>query len=287
VRVVVTGGGGIVGSALAREKPEKVDLVALAHRDLDVTDRARTLDALARLRPDWVVHAAAMTDVDGCEGDPDRAFRVNWLGTANVVDGAQRAGAATLCLSSDYVFDGTQPEPYVEHDRPNPASVYGRSKRFAECEALQRGERVHVVRSQWIFGAGGRNFVDTILKAAHAGTPLRVVDDQRGCPTWSRHLARGLWRLMETDPGGGIWHLSAGGAASWCEFARAIVQAAGLAVPVVPCATADVPRPARRPANGVLRNRRLELSLGDFMPSWEEGLRGYLSELLPAGGGGA
>jgi dTDP-4-dehydrorhamnose reductase len=283
----VTGGGGIVGSALARTKPDGIELTSLRHADLDVTDRPRALDAIVRLEPRWVVHLAAMTDVDGCEGDPERAFRVNWLGAANVVDAALLAKAAPICLSTDYVFDGARPEPYVEHDEPRPLSVYGRSKLFAEREALSRGGRVHVVRTQWIFGAGGRNFVDTILRTARERPQLKVVADQRGCPTWSVHLAQGLWRLIEADPGPGIWHMAARGAATWHDFARAIVAGSGLKTAVAPCTTAEFPRPARRPPNGVLRNFRLELSLGDFMPPWEEGLRGYLSELRGTRGGGS
>ncbi len=287
MRVLVTGGGGILGTALARTRPPQAELAALRRAELDVTERVRTIDAIVRLRPDWVVHAAAMTDVDGCEREPERAFRVNWLGTANVVDAAVRAGAAAIVLSSDYVFDGTKGEPYVEHDAQNPLSVYGRSKLFAEREALARAGRVHVVRAQWVFGAGGRNFVDTILAAARAKPRLKVVDDQRGCPTWSDHLAQGIWRLIAADPGGGIWHLAARGAVTWHAFARAIVREAGVAAEVEPCTTADFPRPARRPANGVLRNFRLELSIGDFMPTWEEGLRGYLSQLSERARSGA
>jgi dTDP-4-dehydrorhamnose reductase len=287
VRVVVTGAGGLLGTALSRTRPEGIDLVGLRSEDADVADRARIADAIARLEPDWIVHAAAWTAVDDCEKDPERALRVNAGGTANVVEAAKDADATTIVLSSDYVFDGTKREPYVEEDATNPLSVYGRSKLAAEAEARARGGRVHVVRSQWIFGAGGRNFVDTILKAAREKPELKVVDDQRGCPTWSSHLAAGLWKLIAAAPEPGTWHMAARGAASWFEFARAIVAGAGLRTPVRPCATADFPRPARRPANSVLENRRLARTLGDFMPTWQEGLRGYLDELRIPGGHGA
>jgi len=286
VRVAVTGGGGILGTALARTRPARVELTSLRHAELDVTDRERTFSTFAQLRPAWVIHAAAMTDVDRCESEPERALAINGGGTANVVAAAEEAGARTIVLSSDYVFDGTKREPYVEDDPPNPISAYGRSKLAAE-EAARAGKRVHVVRSQWIFGAGGRNFVDTILKAAREKPQLKVVDDQRGCPTWSVHLAQGLWQLIEKGPGYDTWHMAARGSATWFEFARAIVAGAGLSTPVVPCTTAEYPRPARRPARSVLRNERLELTLGDFMPAWEEGLRGYLAELRGRDGGGA
>jgi dTDP-4-dehydrorhamnose reductase len=277
VRVLLTGGGGILGTALQKSRPASVELTVTRRAQLDVTDRAGTLAAIAAARPDVVIHAAAMTDVDGCEGDPERAFRCNWLGTANVVDACARVAARPLCLSTDYVFDGTKSGDYLEHDPTGPQSVYGTSKRFGEIEAL-RNATACVVRTQWVFGAGGRNFVDTMLKLGPEKKSLKVVDDQRGCPTWSNHLAQGLWRLLAADEGPGIWHLSARGACSWYEFAQAIFREARLDVAVTPCTTAEFPRPARRPRNGVLRNYRLALSLGDFMPPWEEGLRGYLQE---------
>ena len=286
MRVVVTGGGGILGTALARTRPAHVELTSSKHADLDVTDRAAVDATIRKLAPAWVIHAAAMTDVDGCEKEPERALAINGGGTANVVAAAEAAGASTIVVSSDYVFDGSKPEPYVEDDRPNPISAYGRSKLAAEAAAHAEGRRVHVVRSQWIFGAGGRNFVDTILKAAREKPQLKVVDDQRGCPTWSVHLAQGLWRLIEAAPRFDTWHMAARGSATWFEFARAIVGGAGLATPVLPCTTAEYPRPARRPAHSVLRNRLLERTLGDFMPPWQEGLRGYLAELRGEGGGG-
>ncbi len=279
MRVLITGGGGILGTALQRTRPGHVELQSTTRAQLDVVDAAQTRAAIAAARPDWVIHAAAFTDVDGCEQDPGRALRVNWLGTANVVDAAARAGAGCLCLSSDYVFDGQSTTPYLEHDPTAPQSAYGRSKRFGEFEALARGGRVLVVRTQWVFGAGGRNFVDTILKAARERPSLKVVADQRGCPTWSNHLATGLWQLLAADVAPGLWHCSAAGDASWHEFALAIIAGAGLTTPVAPCTTAEFPRPARRPAYGVLSKLRFAAALGASPPSWQEGLAGYLAEL--------
>lgn len=285
MRVLVTGGGGLLGTALSRTRPADVELESRRHADLDVADLAATRAAVAAARPDWVIHAAAFTDVDGCEADPQRALRVNWLGTANVVDAAARAGAGCVCLSTDYVFDGTATAPYLEHDPTAPQSAYGRSKRFGELEALARGGRVLVVRTQWVFGAGGRNFVDTILKAARERPSLKVVADQRGCPTWSNHLARGLWQLLAAAAAPGLWHLSASGDASWHEFACAIVAGAGLATPVASCTTAEFPRPARRPAYGVLSKQKLTAAIGAPPPSWQEGLAGYLAALREGSGG--
>lgn len=284
MRVLVTGARGILGTALQATRPADVELHGRARAELDVTDAAAARAAVAQAHPDWVIHAGAWTDVDGCEGDPERALRINWLGAANVLDAAARAGAGCVLLSTDYVFDGEARAPYLEHDPTGPRSAYGRSKRFAEQEALARGGRVLVVRTQWVFGAGGRNFVDTILAAARTRPALRVVADQRGCPTWSNHLAAGLWRLLEQDVAPGIWHLSAAGDASWHEFARAIVAGAGLSTPVEPCTTAEFPRPAPRPAYGVLSKLRYATACGMAPPDWREGLAGYLAQLRAASG---
>ncbi len=285
MRVLVTGGGGLLGTALVRTRPAAVELLARRRAELDVTDAVAVRATVAAARPDWVIHAGAWTDVDGCEADPERALRVNWLGTANVVDAAARAGAGCVCLSTDYVFDGRASVPDLEHDPTAPQSAYGRSKRFGEVEALARGGRVLVVRTQWVFGAGGRNFVDTILKAARERPSLKVVADQRGCPTWSNHLASGLWQLLAADVAPGLWHCSASGEASWHEFACAIVAGAGLQTPVAPCTTADFPRPASRPAYGVLSKMRFAAALGAPPPAWQQGLAGYLAELREGSGG--
>lgn len=284
--MLVTGSGGLLGTALARTRPDRVLLEPLRHAELDVVDAAAVTAAVAAFRPDWVVHGAAFTDVDGCEKEPERALRINGEGTRNVVAAAHAVGAGCIAISSDYVFDGTATTPYVEDHPTAPLSAYGRSKLAGEQAALAaigRGARVLVVRTQWIFGAGGRNFVDTILKAARERPSLKVVADQRGCPTWSNHLAAALWELMAVAPAPGIWHVSAAGSASWHEFATAIVAAAGLATPVAPCTTAEFPRPAPRPAYGVLSKARLRAALGHELPAWRDGLAGYLAELQANG----
>jgi dTDP-4-dehydrorhamnose reductase len=286
VRVVVTGAGGILGTALAATRPRDVELVALRRADLDVADRAATKRVIAAARPEWVIHAAAMTDVDGCEKEPEKALLVNGVATGHVVDAARAAGAGCLCLSSDYVFDGRATRPYDESSPTGPLSAYGKSKLAGEREALARGGRVLVVRTQWVFGAGGRNFVDTIAKAARERPELKVVADQRGCPTWSRHLAAAIWELFAAGVEPGIWHLSAAGDATWHDFARAIVAGLGLATPVAPCTTADFPRPAPRPAYGVLSKAKLAARLGHELPPWREGLAGYLAELRAGHGPG-
>jgi dTDP-4-dehydrorhamnose reductase len=281
VRVLVTGGGGILGTALHRTRPRDVTVVALRHAELDVTDAGQVADAIARHAPDWVIHGAAFTDVDACEREPERAMAVNAAGTANVAAAARAGGAGCVCLSTDYVFDGEARVPYAEEDRTAPQSSYGRSKRAGEEAALRElaaGGRILVVRTQWVFGAGGRNFVDTIAKAAAERPALKVVADQVGCPTWSHHLAQAIHELVRAAPEPGIWHLSADGEASWHEFAVAIVAALGLKTEVAPCTTEEFRRPARRPAYGVLSKRKLVRRLGHGLPHWREGLAGYVAQ---------
>jgi len=277
VRVLITGAGGQLGHDLLRAFTGH-EVVGTTHGQLDVADRDAVLATITELRPDAVVHAGAWTDVDGCETDPDRAFRVNALGTRHVVEGARLAGARVCYLSTDYVFDGTGDRPWVEWDAPAPLSVYGRSKLGGERE-LDPGATV--VRTSWVCGAHGRNFVKTILRAAAERDELTVVDDQRGCPTFTSDLAGAIARLVVARLPG-TFHVTNQGATTWFDFARAIVAAAGFdAAKVRPIATADLhpPRPAPRPANSVLDNAALRLSGIPLLPDWHEPLDRLLKEL--------
>ena len=277
MRVLITGAGGQLGHDLLRAFTGH-EAVGTTHGQLDVADRDAVLATITELRPDAVVHAGAWTDVDGCETDPDRAFRVNALGTRHVVEGARLAGARVCYLSTDYVFDGTGDRPWVEWDAPAPLSVYGRSKLGGERE-LDAGATV--VRTSWVCGAHGRNFVKTILRAAAERDELTVVDDQHGCPTFTSDLAGAIARLVVARLPG-TFHVTNQGATTWFDFARAIVAVAGFdAAKVRPIATADLhpPRPAPRPANSVLDNAALRLSGIPLLPDWHEPLDRLLKEL--------
>ncbi len=247
------------------------EVVGLDHASLDVGDRDAVLGAIGSVRPDAIVHCAAMTAVDACETERDRAFLVNALGVRFVMEGARRAGAYVVSLSTDYVFDGTQPEPYHEWDTPNPQSVYGQSKLGGEFES---DLECAVVRTSWVIGRYGSNMAKTILRLAAGDAPLRFVDDQRGCPTVAADLAtmlRGF--VVERLPG--TWHVTNQGAVSWFEFAGEVLKAAGAeAGRVVPITTADLdpPRPAPRPANSVLDNRALRLAGRTLLPDFRESL---------------
>lgn len=256
--VLITGAGGQLGAALREAFPEAD---ARTRAELDVTGPLRLDPA-----PALVLHAAAWTDVDGVEADPEGALRANADGTRNVA----ALGAPVVYFSSDYVFDGTKREPYVESDEPAPASAYGRSKLLGEREVREGW----IVRSSWLFGWTGHNFVRTMLRLGSERDEVAVVADQRGCPTYVGHLAAATRELLELP--GGIWHVAAEGEATWAEFAEAIFAEAGLDCRVVPITTEELGRPAPRPAYSVLRSER---EGAPRLPHWREGLQECLARL--------
>ena len=258
MRTVVVGAGGMLGQDVARVCP---GAVAYSRAQLDVTDRDAVGAAIGH--DDLVINCAAWTDVDGAEEHEDAALRVNRDGARNVAE----AAGAVLYVSSDYVFDGAKREPYVESDPVNPVSAYGRTKLAGEYATAEANPRHFIARSSWLFGPGGRNFVETMLAL---GPEVRVVDDQVGSPTFTGHLAEALAGLAQGDDHG-VHHMSAAGSCSWFQFAREIFARAGSDTVVEPCTTAEFPRPAPRPAYSVLGSER-----GHRLPSWQDGLDAYL-----------
>ncbi len=274
MRVLVTGAGGQVGRELVEVLAAAGDEVVAADRTvLDVADRDQTLSVITTVRPDAVVHAGAWTAVDACETDPDRAMRVNALGTRHVAQGARIAGARVLYLSTDYVFDGEADRPYHEWDEPNPRSVYGRSKLSGERELAGQPDAT-IVRTSWVFGRYGSNLVRTALRLADQHETLTFVEDQRGHPTIVADLAPMVRRLLvERRPG--LFHVTNQGEVSWFELVRAVLDAAGLDPNrVEPIASADLdpPRAAPRPANSVLDNAALRLCDLPLLPDFRESL---------------
>jgi dTDP-4-dehydrorhamnose reductase len=284
VRVVITGAGGQLGTDLVRVASDggHRDVVGVGHDRLDVGDRDAVLAALTSLRPDLVIHAGAWTAVDACEADPDRAWRVNALGSRHVAEAARAAGAHLVAVSTDYVFDGTKPEPYHEWDRPNPQSVYGHSKLAGEQEVLSLLPGAAVVRTSWVCGPNGANMLKTVLRLAGAGGTLRFVDDQRGRPTFTGDLA-GLLVELAVSRRAGLFHGTNQGSTTWFGFARDVVTAAGMDPAMVePIATADLdpPRPAPRPANSVLDNAALRLGGLPLLPDYHEPLERTVKALV-------
>lgn len=275
MKVMIFGASGLLGQALMREW-QGDEVVGLSSRDVDLRDAEKVQGVVQKARPEWIVLSAAYTDVDGCESHQDLAFGVNRDGAANVAAAAKETGAKLLFLSSDYVFDGTKMSAYEVDDARNPQSVYGRSKAEAEVRLLDVLPECCIARTSWLFGAGGKCFPDTILKLAASRPALDVVNDQRGCPTYSVDLARAIIALCRKNANG-IVHVTNAGDCSWFEFAREIVTASGLSTEVRPISTQQMPRPARRPAYSVLSAKSIE-KLDIVMPTWQEALRRYLPE---------
>ncbi len=265
-----------------------IDVLSTTSDTMNVVDRTVVGEVFGAFRPDIVIHAGAYTAVDACEADADTAFGVNAVGTRNVAEAAVGVGAHLVYLSTDYVFDGTLDRPYVEWDQPNPRSVYGLSKLGGEHETRAvAGPSAAVVRTAWVSGAHGANMVKTVLRLAAASPdgPLRFVDDQHGCPTFTADLARAVVRLA-LDRRPGTFHVTNQGETTWFGFARATLAAAGLDPErVLPIATSelDPPRPAPRPANSRLDNAALRLSGLPLLPLWRDSLAGLVGFLATAG----
>ena len=265
-RVLITGAGGQLGRALQEAFAED-EVAALGREDWDVS--LPPGNSLLQGRFDLVLHTAAWTDVDGAEADPQAAAAVNVGGTTN----AAALGAPLVVFSTDYVFDGRKREPYVESDGPNPLSAYGRTKLHAEAAA---GSDAWIVRSSWLFGPTGHNFLRTMLRLAAERDEVAVVDDQRGAPTYVSHLAAAVRELVDAGARPGVWHLAAAGDCTWAEFAEAIFEDAGLRTRVRPITSAELARPASRPAYSVLRSERAG---APAIPHWRDGLRACLDRL--------
>jgi dTDP-4-dehydrorhamnose reductase len=265
-RILITGAGGQLGRAL-QDAFASDDVVALTHADWDVA--LPPSDTVSHGDLDLVLHAAAWTDVDGAEADPQGAAAVNIGGTANVA----ALGLPVVTFSTDYVFDGRKGEAYVESDGPNPLSAYGRTKLHGEAVA---GANAWIVRTSWLFGPTGQNFVRTMLQLAEERDEVAVVDDQRGAPTYVGHLAAAVRELVDQELDPGVWHLAAGGDCTWADFAEAIFDEAGLATRVRRISTEELARPAPRPTSAVLRSERPGAPV---LPHWRDGLRTCLAEM--------
>lgn len=275
MRITIFGATGLLGKGLMSAWAED-DVTGFGSGDGDIRDEKRILDLVQHSRPDWIILAAAYTDVDGCEIHRDLAFDVNCRGAVNVARAARQRGARLLFLSTDYVFDGTKTTPYTTADPRAPRSVYGQAKAEAEIRLIQTCADCCIVRTSWLFGAGGKCFPDTILKLAAGGRQLEVVGDQRGSPTYVVDLARAIIQLCRKDARG-IVHATNLGECSWYEFAREIIANSGLDTVVQETTSDRFVRPAQRPKYSVLSPESLH-QYGVTMPDWRHALRGYLAE---------
>ncbi len=278
MRALVLGGGGMLGRAVvAQWRRCGQAVLGLGHAQADVTDPAQVRYWTEQFRPQLLINCAAMTQVDACETQRERAFAVNGRAVVHLVQAAERVGARLIQVSTDYVFAGQAVTPYPETAPTGPQSVYGESKLAGEVAALG-DPRGLIVRTSWLFGPGGPNFVLTIRRLLLSGQELRVVDDQVGCPTATPSLARALWDLAVREATG-VWHYRDREAVSWFGFAQEIARAVAPQARVVPVKTAEFPRPAQRPAYSVLDVTRFESAVSRRVAPWTQGLAAYLEFL--------
>jgi dTDP-4-dehydrorhamnose reductase len=284
VKVLITGDRGMLGRAVSGVFNSRFDCWGLDQPVLDITDLERTKAQVTKYAPDCIVHLAAWTDVEGAEvkSNFDTVFKVNALGTRNIVIAAREVDAEILYLSTDYVFDGEKGSPYQEWDRPNPLGVYARSKYAGEL-FVSRYHKHYIVRSAWLYGRGGANFPAKIIARAKSEGELKVVADQYGCPTFTVDLARALMLL----PGSGFYgfyHITNQGYTTWYDFAVETLRLAGMeTVKVEPTPTKAIPSKVMRPRNSVLSDTFFRLDFGHQMPTWQEALDRYIEELIVIG----
>jgi dTDP-4-dehydrorhamnose reductase len=294
-RLAVVGASGMLASMVRRLAPSGYEVVSLGRPAFDLTDMESSLEALRGIRPHAIINCAAYTDVDGAESNETLANRVNGAGAGNLALAARDIGAVLVHVSTDYVFDGEKSTPYVETDPPNPRSVYGRSKLRGEQAVIDSGlERFFIVRTGWLYGPGGKNFVETIIRLAKEREELRIVVDQVGSPTFTEDLAQAIFNLLDLEKIGegggqavdspyGIYHFSNEGECSWYEFARAIVaqlRKAGAPVKadrIMPIKTTDYPLPAPRPAYSVMSKGKYKKATGAIVSHWEKSLVRYIA----------
>ncbi|MDZ7696813.1 MAG: dTDP-4-dehydrorhamnose reductase [Deltaproteobacteria bacterium] len=280
MKVVITGGMGQLGEDCRAVLEKKMQVVSLASTDLDITRVEAVHQLMTDAKPDILLNCAAFTRVDDCESQKERAWQVNAEGPGNLAVASKATGTKLIHISSDYVFDGKKPVPesYTEEDLTNPVSFYGKSKRAGETAVIEESDHYIILRTAWLYGIGGGNFLKTILRLALTDSKrtLRVVNDQFGSPTWSYTLARQIEKLIDTD-GRGIYHATAEGYCTWYELAVRFLEKMGVPHAVVPCTTVDYPTPATRPMNSILENRMLNAAGLNLMNPWEADLAEFVS----------
>lgn len=276
MRLLVTGAAGMLGQRVVRDaRALGHDVTGIDLPDLDLTDDEATGTRIAQLAPEAIINCAAYTNVDAAEEHEDVALAVNGHAAGNLARAAARIGARLVHVSTDYVFDGQKSEPWLESDTPAPLGAYGRTKLAGEEQVADAGGEYAIVRTAWLFGAGGPNFCDTMLRLAEERDSVSVVTDQIGSPTWAGHLSPALIELAERSGDVGIFHGVGAGQCSWNELTLELFERAGVACRVLPTTSAEFKRPAPRPAWSVLGTER---DPGVVLPRWEDGVQGHLDE---------
>ncbi|RKN82177.1 dTDP-4-dehydrorhamnose reductase [Paenibacillus ginsengarvi] len=278
MRILVTGAHGQVGKELVTLLERKYEIYGYGRDELDITNEDQCKLRINEIKPDVVVHCAAYTAVDLAEGDKDSAYKINAFGTRNLVVPTEAIGAKFCYLSTDYVFDGLAKEPYNEFDNTNPQNIYGKSKRAGELLVQSLSSKFFIVRTSWIFGLQGSNFVKTMINISSRENTVRVVNDQIGSPTYTVDLVRFLAQLIITNKYG-IYHVSNTGNCSWYELACAIFEELGISIEVEPCTTDDFPKLAPRPKYSVMDHSFVRINGFEELPHWRTALRSFIQEL--------
>lgn len=277
--ILVVGSKGMLGTDLMDAAGHDRECDGVDIDEVDIGDRADCLRLIRDVSPSVVINAAAYTNVDGCETNREDAFRVNAEGVENLAIGCRETGALLAHVSTDYVFDGTKGVPYTEEDAPSPRSVYGLSKVEGERRLQKHLDHYLIIRTAWLYGHHGKNFIRTIIDMAESGKPLKVVDDQWGAPTYTKDLARAILALVDMDADG-IFHVSNAGSCNWWQVARKAVEIKGYGdVEIAPITTAELNRPAERPLYSVFSCERFARTVGWEMRMWDGALREYIDTL--------
>lgn len=283
MKIFIAGVKGQLGYEIYHLLKDKETVIGVDIEDLDITDAFSVHRIIATEKPDVVINCAAYTNVDGCEERLDLAFKVNAVGAQNLASACLENNSKIVHISTDFVFDGKKQEPYIEFDEVNPLSVYGKSKYCGEKLVREICPRHFIVRTAWLYGINGNNFVKTVLRLAKEKDKLTIVNDQHGTPTYTKDLAVSIYNLIQTT-NYGIYHISNRGECTWYDFTKKIFELAGINNVIVhPITTEELGRPAPRPKYSVLRNFMLECTIGDSMRDWEEALIDYMEELRSNG----
>ena len=279
MRCLITGAGGLLGSALSTVMDRRgMEYKALAKSDLDVTDRYATERCISAENPHIVFHCAAFTNVDMAESERNTSIAVNAGGASNVAEACKAVESRMVFFSTDYVFDGTKRTPYSTNDKPDPLSVYGKSKLAGENAVVVSGVDALLIRTSWLYGAVGENVVRMVIQRAREGRPLQLVDDQTGSPTWAEHVAELTLDLVKHQASG-TYHITDSGEASWYDLGREVLSICGLYCEIKPISTEDWGAPAPRPRYSVLDSSKVEAFLGRKMTPWREALKKFLKDI--------
>ncbi|MCP8617497.1 dTDP-4-dehydrorhamnose reductase [Salirhabdus salicampi] len=279
-KIVVTGAAGQLGSDVVQQlrKIDEYEVYGFTRQELDITNDEEVFNTFRSIRPDAVIHCAAYTKVDHAEEDPDTAYLVNAIGSRNIAAASEKVKAKLVYVSTDYVFNGESEKPYHEFEETSPLGVYGKSKLAGETFVRNLHSQFFIVRTSWVFGVNGQNFVKTMMELAKKMDELKVVEDQVGSPTYTQDLARNIIEMVQTEKYG-TYHVSNSGQCSWFEFASEIFNQIGSDIKVNPCTTEEFPRPAPRPKNSVFDHMALRLNQFAEMPHWRDALTRFLQEL--------